>query len=248
MRRVATARVACVCVLVCLGCVSMAHAQAARPPERRWSVEVGAGFDNSISGNINSSAIGSIDGQTVVITKNPYENVYGTGLHLRFGGGYMISEMDELRVIFAFQSLDADLTPMGDLGVSNLYAQYDDYQAFTMDFGYRRYHRVGESIQTYGEGNIGLGFVDATDVRLVAPAAGLDVQTDFFDQTAAFTLGVNGGVLVPITGRFGGFAQLGIRYVTGQGDVDDVGVGLDDINDDTARWTIPFVIGIRATF
>ena len=249
MKRLATARVACAWMTMYLGCVSIAHAQQPAEPDKRWSVEVGVGFDNSISGNINSSAIGTLDGQTVVITKNSYEDVYGTGLHLRFGGGYMLTDVTELRVIFAFQSLDADLTPMGDLAGASLYAQYDDYQAFTMDFGYRRYHEVAESVQTYGEGSIGFGFVDATDVRIVAPETGLDFKTDFFDQTAAFTIGVNGGVMVRITDTFDGFVQLGFRYVTGQGKVDETfGTGLESINDNTARWTIPFVVGVRARF
>jgi hypothetical protein len=62
-----------------------------------WSVEFGIGWDNSISGNINSSGIGSINNQATVILKNSYYDVYGTGLHLRFGGGYLIDEVSEGR-------------------------------------------------------------------------------------------------------------------------------------------------------
>lgn len=29
-----------------------------------------------------------LNNQAVVITRNRYEDVYGTGLHIRFGGGY----------------------------------------------------------------------------------------------------------------------------------------------------------------
>ena len=92
-------------------------------PERRWSVDFGIGWDNTISGNVNSGAIGVLNNQTVVILKNSYEDVYGTGLHMRFGGGYMIDDVSEVKVTFTFQSLDADLVRMGDIGVSNLYGQ-----------------------------------------------------------------------------------------------------------------------------
>jgi hypothetical protein len=227
---------------------SSAYAQATEP-EYRWSVDVGAGFDNSISGNINSSGIGTYNGVPTVVTKNAYENVYGTGLHLRFGGGYMMNEISELRVNFSFQSLDADLTPMGEIAGSNLYAQYDDYQAFVMDVGFRQYHDVATGLQVYGEGTLGLGFVDATDVRLVSPERGLDTTTDFFDQTAAFSLGANVGMMVRMATQVDGFVQFGLRYVTGQGHVDETfGTGLESINDNTARWTIPFVIGARVRF
>ena len=46
--------------------------------------------------------------QVAVVTKNSYEDVYGTGLQLRFGGGYMFKEDTELNATFTFQSLDAD--------------------------------------------------------------------------------------------------------------------------------------------
>ena len=73
--------------------------------------------------------------------------------------------------------------------------------------------------------------------------------TDFYDRTAAFTLGVNGGILVPIGDRVDLDFQVGLRYVTGLSQVDAlVGTGLEAINDDSARWTIPFVIGVRTRF
>jgi hypothetical protein len=136
-------------VMAALSAASTAHAQSGA--DYKWNVDVGIGWDNSISGNINSSAIGSLNDQSVVILKNRYEDVYGTGLHLRFGGGYTVNEVLEARLTFSFQSLDADLTRMG--------------------------------------------------------------------------------------------------YVTGMAEVDDlVGTGLDTINDKSARWTMPFVFGVRAGF
>ena len=40
-----------------------------------WSVDFGLGIDNSISGTVNSSAIGRLNNQSVVILKNSYEDV-----------------------------------------------------------------------------------------------------------------------------------------------------------------------------
>ena len=109
-----------VLAVIMFGSASTAEAQAPTPPERRWSVEFGIGWDKGVSGNINSGAIGTLNGPTVVILKNKYEDVYGTGLNLRFGGGYLLKEDSEVRVTFTLQSLDADLTRMGDYGASNL--------------------------------------------------------------------------------------------------------------------------------
>jgi hypothetical protein len=227
-----------------------AHAQTAAP-ESRFSVEIGVGFDNGINGNINSSGIGTLNNQVVVITKNSYEDVYGTGLQLRGGGGYMLNEDTEVTGTFTFQSLDADfVVPMGDIGVSNLYGQYTDYQTLLLDFGLRRYGTVRPRFKVYGEGTIGLGFIDKIDVALVAPGANLQGQAnDFYDQTAAFTLGVNGGVIFESNDRVGYFLQLGLRYVSGLAEIDDLaGTGLESINDKSSRWTLPFIAGVKVRF
>jgi outer membrane protein with beta-barrel domain len=242
-----TAAVMTVAIALAAGSTVQAQSTAPATP---WSVDVGIGLDNSISGNINSSGVGKINDQAVVILKNSYENVYGTGLHFRFGGGYMLDETTEVRVTFTFQSLDADLTPLGDIGSSKLYGQYADYQSFGMDVGFRRYADLTPKVRAYGEGTIGLAFIDETDVILVAPSANLSGNaTDFYDETSAFTLGGNVGVLVRVADKVGVYGQIGLRYVTGMSAVDGLaGTGLETINDKSGRWTVPFLTGIRVRF
>jgi opacity protein-like surface antigen len=239
-----------VVVAACLFSAGAAQAQST-DVTYPWSVEFGIGWDNSISGNINSSGIGSINNQATVILKNSYEDVYGTGLHLRFGGGYLIDEVSEVRATFTFQSLDADLTVMGDIGSSRLYGQYQDYQSFGLDLGFRRYmHGQDREFRPYAEGTLGFAFIDETDVQLVAPSINLAGNaTDFYDRTAAFTLGGNVGVLWQVAEQVGAFGQIGVRWVSGMSEVDGLaGTGLETINDKSARWTLPFLVGARVRF
>jgi opacity protein-like surface antigen len=244
MRRIVT------CGLLALTALTLASAAQAQKVDRPWSVDFGTGWDRSISGNINSSAIGTLNGLSVVILPNKYEDVYGTGLYLRFGGGYLIDDRSQLRVSFTFQSLDADLTRMGDLGASNLYGQYADYQSFGIDFGYRRYFPFKRSVRGYAEGSIGVSIIDETDVVLAAPAINFTTTaTDFYDKTAAFSLGGNAGVAFGVTPRVDLFAQLGLRFVTGMSEVDNlIGTGLDTINDHSSRWSLPFAFGVNYRF
>jgi hypothetical protein len=239
-------------VAISLSAASAAQAQTPAPTDvlYPWSLDFAIGLDNSISGNINSSGLGTLNNQAVVILKNTYEDVYGTGLHFRFGGGYLLDEDSEIRVTFTLQSLDADLTPMGDIGVSNLYGQYDDYQSFGLDVGFRQYAPVADKVSAYGEGTVGLAFIDETDVVLVAPTANIGGNaTDFYDRTAAFTLGASAGLLFQLAEQVGIYGQMGIRYVTGMSEVDDLeGTGLETINDKSARWTFPVLLGVRARF
>jgi hypothetical protein len=233
-------------VATLLGATSVTEAQ-----ESPWSAEVAIGWDNGLTGNVNASAIGSIQNQVVVITSNSYNDVYGAGLHLRFGAGYAYRENTEFRVTYTFQSLDADfVTPMGDIGISNLYAQYDDYQVNSFDFGVRRYGQLKPNLRAYGEGLIGFALVDQIGVTLVAPGGNLVTQAaDFYDSSTAFTIAVNVGMVVQTTEKVGFFGQLGFRRTGGLAEVDNlIGTGLDDINDKSARWTMPFIGGIRYQF
>ena len=234
-------------LVLTLGLASTAHAQTT---DSKFSLDLAIGWDNSISGNINSSAIGAVNNQTVVILTNQYEDVYGSGLHIRVGGGYRLNANTEARASLSFQSADADLATLGDYGASPLYAQYTDYKSTSLDVGLRRYGRVNTNLRPYIEGTIGLGWIDDINADLVAPQANIRLDANnFYQSTTAFSWAVNAGLLYGITSRLGGFAQLGLRYTTGLAEVDNfVGTGLDTINDHSARWTLPFLVGVRVGF
>jgi len=229
--------------------LSFASRASAQAPAHRWSVDFGLGWDKSISGNINSGAIGTLNGQSVVFLKNTYEDVYGVGLHLGGSVGYMLRDNDEVRLIVTFQSLGADLTRMGDLGVSNLYGQFDDYQSVTWEAGYRRYYPVNPHVRVFGGGSLGLGFIDKTRIDLAAPTINFHQTSDFYDKTTAATISFEGGALLDLNARLGVFAQLGIRYVSGMSQTNAlIGAGLDKVDDHSARWAVPFTMGVKVHF
>jgi len=239
-------------VAAALAALSLAPVAGAQDPSimnYRWSFDVGMGWDNGISGNINSGAVGTLNDQITVILPNSYEDVYGTGFHLRFGGGYMIDDVTEVRAFFTYQSLGADLAPFGDIGSGKLYAQFDLYKSFGLDVGFRRYFGDAQ-MRIYTEGTFGLGFITEIDAVLSAPTSNLTARaTDFYDRTAAFALGGNIGLLRQLNDRVGLYGQIGLRWMSGLSAVDNLeGTGLEEINDDSARWTMPIVFGTRIRF
>jgi hypothetical protein len=102
-------------------------------------------------------------------------------------------------------------------------------------------------ISGYGEATIGVAFISETDVVLAAPATDfIETATDFYDATAAFTFAINVGVMFELRPQLDAFAQLGLRYVSGMSDVDALeATGLETINDQSSRWSLPFAVGIR---
>ena len=237
-------------ICVALGSASRAHAQS-QPKDTPWAIDVGVGIDPSINGNINSGAIGTLQGQATAILPQSYGDVYGTGTHLRFGAGYAINNESELRGTFTWQTADANLVRLGDIGPSSLYAQYSDYKSFGLDLGYRRYAPLEmKNVRFYGEGTIGLAVIDRINAQFAAPQSNVVfTSTDLYDGTAAFTWGINIGALFRVAEQVDLNAQVGLRHVSGLSQVDQfVGTGLDDVNNDTARLTFPIVVGVRFRF
>jgi hypothetical protein len=233
-----------------IGRVTPARAQPSSG-ESRIVIDVGVGLDNSINGNVNSGAIGVLQGQATAFLPQPYADVYGTGIQLRFGGGYVIDDLSEFRAMFTFQSADADLVRLGDIGPSSLYAQYSDYKSLSLDLGYRRYVPVpARNLRVYAEATLGAAFIDNINVTLAAPQSNIVfTSTDFYDQTAAFVWTIGGGVLFKIGEQVDLNAQLGLRHVSGLADVDQfVGTGLDAVNNDSGRLTLPIIVGVRFRF
>jgi len=231
--------------------VGTSSVQAQTAERGPWFADVAIGFAPSVNGNVNSGAIGSLEGQTAAILPQSYGEVYGTGPDFRFGGGYSMNELVELRGMFVYQTADADLVRLGDFGESSLYAQYSDYQSLGLDLGIRGYFPLEEtSIRPYGEVTIGAAFIDAIDVVFAAPQSNVILdETNFYDQAGAFTFGVNFGILMPLNDRLDFNAQFGVRHVSGLPEVAQfTGSGLESINSDSSRLTMPIVLGLRIYF
>jgi len=239
-----------VLLLALLAVAAEVRAQGATDASR-WFVDFGIGFAPSINGNVSSGAIGVLQGQAAAFLPQSYGDVYGTGIDWRIGGGFTLNEKTELRGMFTWQSADADLVRLGDIGPSSLYAQYDDYKSFALDLGYRRYFQpLTRDIRLFAEGTIGVGIIDGIGVRFAAPQANVVFPTtDYYDQTAAFTLGFNFGALFKFSDHFDFTGQIGLRHVSGLQTVDQfVGTGLQDVSSDTSRLTFPVVVGVRYHF
>lgn len=237
-------------VIVALALLGAAREAAAQnqTDESPFAFDVGLGLDASVNGNVNSGAIGTFEGQSTAILPNPYGEVYGTGINFRFGLGYRLNELSELRGVFTYQSADADLVRLGDMGPSSLYGQYGDYKSLGLDLGYRRYIPINTpNLRVYGEATLGAAFIDNINVQFAAPQSNLVfTSTDFYDQTAALTWGINGGVLFRVAEQVDLNAQIGLRHVSGLAEVDQLrGTGLEEINNDSGRLTFPIVVGVR---
>jgi Outer membrane protein beta-barrel domain len=237
--------------LVLAGMLGVTEARGQGVPESQWSVEAAIGWDNGISGNVHSAGIGVLNGLPTVIEERSYDEVYGTGVQWRFGAGYMLDDRQEIIGRFTIQSISADALRVGTVASADLFATFDDYNSFAIEGGYRYHFTTDvERLRPYGAGLIGIAVIDEIDANFAAPSIGLTRDaTDFYDGTAAFTFGFEGGILYGFTEQVDLNVNLGFRYTSGLSEVDGLqGTGLEDINDDSGRWTLPFMVGVRFRF
>jgi hypothetical protein len=230
----------------------LALAAPAAAQQSPWSVDFGAGWDNGLSGNVHSAGIGTINGQPTIIEARSYGDIYGSGVFWRFGGGYLLDDRQEVLATVTYNSVSADITEVGSVSGLPLFATFDDYTVWGIEGGYRYYFQppAAARVRPYAGASIGVNIIKEIDADFAVPQAGLTLAaTDFYDGTAAFTFGVNGGALVEITERLDFSAQVGLRHVGGLSAIDGLaGTGLEDINDDSGRWILPVTFGLRVKF
>jgi hypothetical protein len=234
------------CTLAC----TAADAGAQTPPSP-WSAEASLGWDIGLSGDLLAAGIGTLNGVPVVFQSQPFDDVYGNGVLLQFSGGYRLDDINELRAQVSYQQVGADVVGLGTAGAFDLFATFDDYHAWSIEAGGRHYFAPStERWRPYGGASIGVSIISEIDGVLASPQAGLErYVTDLYDGTAAFTFGLNGGVLYSLNDRFDLNGQLGLRYNSGLSAIDNLaGTGLEDVNDKSARWTMPLTFGIRVKF
>jgi opacity protein-like surface antigen len=227
---------------------TLVRAQTSSP----WSVDLAIGWDNSVSGDFLTGGIGTLQGAPVVLENTSWDEVYGTGVLFNVAVGYDLGTRNELRAGFTMQSTGSDdAQTIGTVSGGPLFANFDNYKAWTIDVGYRRYFAErAERFRPYVGGGIGLGIVSEIQADLAQTGAGLVLEdVDFYDGNGAVTFGGNAGLLYRLNDRFSLDARLGLRYVSGLADVEDaVFSGLDDVNEDSSRWTVPLTVGAKIRF
>jgi opacity protein-like surface antigen len=149
----------------------------------------------------------------------------------------------------SYTSNPAESLQVGTVAGLPLLALFEDYQAFGMDFGYRQYLGARRARPFLGAG---VGFVRLQTVtsEFSVPAAGVVLSdVDFFESSVVPAFGVGGGLQVDLSDRVAVQGGLDFRW---HGDAKDrdglAGTGLEPINDESRRWSMPITAGVTVRF
>jgi hypothetical protein len=223
-----------------------AHAQTETSP---WSISFDFGSQVAVDGNVHGGGVGTVLSLPTLVSARSYDDVYGTGLYWSAGLGYRVGDRGEVRVQGNLTNNSADRLQVGTVAGLQLLGLFDDYQAFGMDFGYRHYLRDSAVRPFIGAG---AGFVRLNRVKseFSVPTAGVVLSgVDFLESSFVPAFGMGGGVQVDLSPRIA--VQGGVDFKW-HGDAQDsdglADTGLESINDETRRWSLPVTGGITVRF
>ena len=221
----------------------------ARAQSNPWSVSFDLGTQIALSGDVHGGGSGTVLNLPTQVQARSYGDIYGNGFYWAAGLGYRVGEAGEIRVQGSYTSNPADRLQVGTVANLPLFALFEDYKAFGMDFGFRQYFGTATARPYVGAGG---GFVRVAKIQseFSVPAAGVVLSNvNMYDTSVVPSIGAGGGVQINLSDRFA--VQGGVEF-RWQGDAKDLdglaGTGLESINDESRRWSMPITGGITVRF
>ena len=216
------------------------------------------GIDNQFTGNMIKAATGTTTGgQPINLNETTFDSVYGRIGMLKIGAGYRTSPRTETVFNFVWSDSDADesATRIGTAGTNAevpLDVNFTSYRYWGIEGG-NRWYFARTRFTPYLGYLVGINRhqdIRGTFVGVPTSATpGLAAQDGkFFEKSWALSVGPTGGMLIGV-GPIEVMGELQLRYLGKLSDVDWlVEEGLKNINDESSRWSIPFVLGARLRF
>ena len=219
----------------------------------RLTVSFLFGVDNSFAGNMIKAASGTTTGGAPInLNETKYDDVYGRMGVVKFGAGYRTSPRAEGVFNFVLSRSSSQTINIGTVGTTPLAVNFTDYNYWGVEGGQRFFFArtrftpfLGYLVGVNRYGDIRGTFVDVP----LDQTPGLAAQDGkFLEKAWSLSLGPTAGFLIGL-GPFEVMAETQLRLMNGLSDVDWlVEEGLKDINSESSRWSIPFMVGGRIRF
>jgi hypothetical protein len=242
-----------VCVLVVTVAIplmaSRAAAQAYDPLVAGQGMVWGSlGFQGDLSGAVNSSGIGVVNGARAEINANTWAERYDAAIIFSVGGAYNLTPRSQVFGAMTWEQSEADTTDVGLIGGRPLRGKFSDYQGWSIDVGYRHFFATAYRVTPFVSGS--LGYQRVEDITLDLESGAFTASAiPFYDDSWVASWRVGTGILYDLNDRFGLQLTVDIKYSGVLSDQAGIGtVGFERINDVGNRWTLPVLVGAYVKF
>jgi hypothetical protein len=223
----------------------------------RSTVSVLWGPDNTFSGTMAQTGSGTYQGTPVTFNNTEYDAVYGTIPLLKIGYGYRMSPRDELNVNFVYSDSGSQDVQIGTIGpaAAPLTAHFGDLQYWGFEAGQRFFFArvrftpfVGYTVSLNRYSDISATFSSPPVATQPIYNISAGDATQFFGSSWAVGVGGTGGFLIGV-GPIEFMFESGLRYTGGLANLAPLAeTTLGPINDNSSRWSVPALFGVRLRF
>jgi hypothetical protein len=229
----------------CVGLTTSASGQTLGPV----SLSFDAGLETSGNGNVHGAGTGTVLGLPTSVQSRSYGDVFGDGFAWSVGLGYRVGPGGELRVSGGYTKQTPDRLEVGNVAGLPLFGQFGDYSAFRMDAGYRQYFGANR-IRPYVGGSAGFVRLAEAAAEFSVPAANVTLSdVGFLEASTVPAIGFGAGLQIGLTPRTAFQTGIDFRWHGAYADRDGLaGTGLEPINDETSRWSMPVTAGLTLRF
>jgi hypothetical protein len=216
-----------------------------------WSLAFNAGADLPLWGDVHGAGTGRVLNLSTTVESRTYDDIYGKPFTWSVDLGYLATPTGEVRARFSRTNGKADRIQVGDVAALALFAEFEEYVAVGVDFGYRQYLAGDTSpVRPFVGGSVGFVRVDEINATFTVPAASVVLaNVPMYSSSTVPALAVSTGAQFAVGARFG--LQVGVDF-RWQGDLEPVdglaGTGLEPINDESRRWSMPITAGAVVRF
>jgi hypothetical protein len=216
-----------------------------------WSVSFDIGGESAVSGDLHSGGRGTVLNLPTIVEARSYDEIYGMPLYWNAALGYAVTPTGELRARVSYTKAEAEALKVGTVAGLDLRAAFDDYKRLAMDFGYRQYMGGSDQmVRPFVGAAAGFANIDTLNSTFSVPAAGVVLRdVKFLESSTVPMFGFSGGVQIKLHARVAVQGGLDLQW---HGDIKDVdglaGTGLEPINDETRRWSLPVTAGLTLRF
>lgn len=213
------------------------------------SLSFDLGAQAALTGDVHSGGTGTVLALPTTVESRSYGDVYGTGFYWAAGLGFRTGQSGEVRISANYTNNPAENLPVGNVAGLPLFGLFGDYTAFGVDAGYRQYIGTAAARPYVGAS---VGFVRLTEMKseFTVPDAGVTLSgVDFLGASTVPSFGFGAGVQVDLNPRTAFQAGVELKWHGAATDVDGLaGTGLEPINDETSRWSMPITAGLTVRF
>jgi hypothetical protein len=238
--------------LSALGALLMAAAPAlAQTPEKPWSVSFDLGTERALSGDLHGGGSGTVLGLPTQVGARSYNDIYGMGFQWKAGLGYSVSPSGELRAQFAWAKGTAERLAVGTVADFELFGLFDEDRSMSLEVGYRQYLGAADArVRPYVGVSGGVSMVDAIAGEFTVPAASVTLSgVDMYEESTVPVFGASAGFQAKLNNALSFQVGADLRW---RGDLSPkdglAGTGLEPINDESRRWSLPISAGLTIRF